>query len=169
MFESMHGIPLLVSIGGPARQQFRQKREPSDIQNSDNFFNWKLKNLIFTPKWPPWSNYNFWSPVFFLCKSDKVSEFRKSDSDKSRRIFLLFFLAQNNHVPQNQTFGSNSFCGFVRQSVRIQTNCQTGSEWNSDNCLADPLVHLLVFLMPSQCQECLCLSNSQLIVETPYE
>ena len=40
---------------------------------------------------------------------------------------------------QNQTFGSNFFFGFVRQSVRIQTNCQTGSEWNSDNCLADPL------------------------------
>ena len=48
-------------------------------------------------------------------------------------------LAQNNHVPQNQTFGFQTEFGFVRQSVRIQTNCQTGSEWDSDNCLAGPL------------------------------
>ena len=58
---------IFVSIvfGGPGRQQFRQKGEPSEFRQ---FFNWKLKNLIFIPKWPPWSNYNFWFHFFYFLR-----------------------------------------------------------------------------------------------------
>ena len=64
---------IFVSIvfGGPGRQQFRQKGEPSEFRQ---FFNWKLKNLIFIPKWPPWSNYNFWFKKKSLRQSVRIQK-----------------------------------------------------------------------------------------------
>ena len=37
------------------------------------------------------ADYNFWFQLFlYFCNSDKVSEFRKSNSDKSRRIYFCW-------------------------------------------------------------------------------
>ena len=128
---------IFVSIvfGGPGRQQFRQKGEPSEFRQ---FFNWKLKNLICTPKWPPWSNYNFCLLFQFRQKCQ--------NSEKVIQTNLGGFFINILFWPKITTFLKikllvpTFFLGvFVRQSVRIQTNCQTGSECNSDNCLADPL------------------------------
>ena len=51
--------------GEPAMQGSYSDRSENH-QDSDNFFNLKLRNLIRIPKWPPWWNYYFWSWVFLF-------------------------------------------------------------------------------------------------------
>ena len=72
---------------------------------------------------------------FLLLDSDKMSKFRKSNSDKSRRVILL---SQNNHVPQNQTFGLKNILSDKVSNFR-QTVRQVLIWIQTINCLAGPL------------------------------
>ena len=107
----------------------QNKREPSEFRQ---FFQLKIEKFDLCTKMTAFVKLLLLVMNFFLLLD---SEFRKSNSDKSRRVI---FLSQNNHVPQNQTFGLKNILSDKVSNFR-QTVRQVLIWIQTINCLAGPL------------------------------